>query len=374
MTFTPFALETWQSDFEQSVRFNLADSGVHPVSLHELVDDPDAVRRLLDVHLHYPFVNGTVALREKIAALYGATAVDEVLVTVGAAEANMAVVQSLVEPGDRVVVMEPGYRQVWGAVRNLGAEPVSFQLDASRGWRPDLDAFDALVTPGTKLVALTNPNNPTGTILTPAEMDRIVAAVARVGAWLLVDEVYRGTELWTDAETPSFRGRYDRVVVTNSLSKAYGLPGLRVGWIVAPRDLIQAAWRRHEYSTISTGMLSMHLAEIALTPGRREAILRRNRVFTRAGYAQIEAFIARHGNLFSIVRPEATALAFVRYSPSVDSIAMVTAIKDRGDVLVGAGDHFGVPQHLRITHGLKAEVVAEALERIARVVGEMAEE
>lgn len=367
MPFTPFALETWQSDFEQTVKFNLADSGVHPLSLKDLVEDDEAVRRLLDVHLHYPFVNGFVSLREKIAALYPGASIDEVLVTVGAAEANMSVVQSLVEPGDRVIVMEPGYRQVWGTLRNLGAEPVSFHLDPNQGWRPDLDAFDEMVTPGTRLIALTNPNNPTGTILTEGERDRIIAAAARVGAWLLVDEVYRGTELWTDEETPSFWGRYDRVVVTNSLSKAYGLPGLRLGWVLAPRTLIAEAWRRHEYATISTGMLSMVLADIALTPGRREAILKRNRFYTRSGIKLVQNWVSAHQNMLHLVQPEATALAFVRYAMPVDSIEMARLIKDRADVLVAAGDHFGVPNHLRITHGLKAEVVEEALERIASV-------
>jgi aspartate/methionine/tyrosine aminotransferase len=367
MSFTPFALETWQSDFEQTVKFNLADSGVHPLSLKELVDDDAAVQRLLDVHLHYPFVNGTVPLREKIAALYDRASIDEVLVTVGAAEANMAVVQSLVAPGDRVIVIEPGYRQVWGAMRNLGAEPVSFHLDPNNGWRPDLDAFDAMVTPGTRLIALTNPNNPTGTILTQTERERIIAAAARVGAWLLVDEVYRGTELWTDEETPSFWGGYDRLVVTNSLSKAYGLPGLRLGWILGPRTLIAEAWRRHEYATISTGMLSMVLGEIALTPGRREAILKRNRAYTRSGFKLIQNWVKQNQNLLHLVQPESTALAFVRYSLPVESLEMARLIKDRADVLVGAGDHFGVPNHLRITHGLKAEVVEEALERITAV-------
>lgn len=126
------------------------------------------------------------------------------------------------------------------------------------------------MTPCTRLVAVTNPNNPVGTILTEAEMDAVVAAADRVGAWLLADEVYRGTERLTDVVTPSFWGRYDRLVCVGSLSKAFGLPGLRLGWIVAPPGTVEEACRRHEYATISTGLLSMHLAEIALRPEARD--------------------------------------------------------------------------------------------------------
>jgi len=364
MTFTTFDLEQWQSLYESTVKFNLADSGVQPVTLGELVSTPEAVSQLLRTPLHYPAVNGTARLRELIAALYQGAGPESVLVTVGAAEANGITVAALTEPGDHVILMEPGYRQVSGIGLNAGCEVEAFHLRRENGWRPDLDELDRLVRPSTRLIAVTNPNNPVGTILTSGEMDRIVAAAERSGAWLVADEVYRGTERMSDQETGSFYGRYERVVSTGSMSKAYGLSGLRTGWLVAPPEVIEAAWRRHEYATISTGMLSMTLAEVALTEPLRTQLLARNRGLIRSGYARIEKWIAASGSLLSIVPPAATALAFVRYALDLPSLEVAHALRERASVLVGAGAHFGVENHLRITHGLAPAYLDQALERI----------
>lgn len=371
MPFAPFELEEWQSRYEDTVTHNLADSGCHPVVLSELLgDDPAAVQRLLATDLHYPPVGGTEELRALTAGWHGA-APGNALVTVGAAEANAITVAALVGPGDHVVVMEPGYRQVRGCALNAGADVDAFPLDPANGWRPDLAALDRVVRPGTKLIAVTNPNNPVGTILTEAEMDAVVAAADRVGAWILADEVYRGTEMRTDTVTPSFWGRYDRTVCVGSLSKAFGLPGLRVGWLVAPPELVETAWRRHEYATISTGKLSMHLAETALRPGTRDRLLTRNRGLIRDGYARLRKWIDDSDGLLSIVPPDATALGFVRYHLPRTSLEVAQALRERGDVLVGAGSHFGVEHHLRITHGLEAGYLLSALASITGVLAEL---
>ncbi|MFI6680877.1 aminotransferase class I/II-fold pyridoxal phosphate-dependent enzyme [Kribbella sp. NPDC050470] len=366
MTFTPFALEEWQSRYEHSVDYNLADSGCHPVALGELLgDDPAAVRQMLETELHYPPVGGTDALRALIADWHGAAS-DNVLVTVGAAEANAITVSSLVEAGDHVVVMEPGYRQVRGLALNAGAEVDAFPLDPDNGWRPDLAALDSVVRRDTKLIAITNPNNPVGTILTPDELDAVVAAAARVGAWVLADEVYRGTERLTDEITPSLWSRYDKLVCVGSLSKAFGLPGLRLGWLVAPPALVEAAWRRHEYATIATSMLSMHLAEIALESKGR--LLTRNRGLIRDGYTRLAKWVAESNGLLSVVPPEATALAFVRYHLPLTSAEVADTLRTQAGVLVGAGHHFGVEHHLRITHGLQPDYLNAALTNITKVL------
>lgn len=371
-SFAPFELEEWQSRYEQTVTHNLADSGCHPVALSELLgEEPGSTQRLLALDLHYPPVGGTDELRGLIAAWQGAQAA-EVLVTVGAAEANAITVASLVGPGDHVIVMEPGYRQVRGCAVNAGAAVEAFPLDPGHGWRPDLDALDRLIRPDTKLIAVTNPNNPVGTVLTESEMDAIIAAADRVGAWILADEVYRGTERLTDQVTPSFWGRYDRTVCVGSLSKAFGLPGLRVGWLVAPPAVVEAAWRRHEYATIATSKLSMHLAETALTPAVRDRLLTRNRTLIRQGYARLHAWIEDSEGLLSITPPAATALAFVRYHLDRPSLEVGHALRDRGNVLVGVGAHFGVEHHLRITHGLQPVYLEAALRNVSRVLTELA--
>ena len=387
MPFVPFELEAWQSAYEQDVEFNLADSGVHPVRVGELVSEPAAVRDLLDTALHYPHVNGTPLLRSLIAGLYERAHLGNVLVTVGASEATAVSLQTLLSPGDRVVVLEPGYRQAWGIAQNLGCEVRSFTLRRDRGWHPDLEALDAALRPEAsgsagpwspsggarpvRVIAVTNPNNPTGAILTEGEMELVAAAAASAGAWLLADEVYRGTERLSDVETPSFWGRYERTIVVGSLSKAYGLPGLRTGWLLGPAPMVERIWRRHEYATISTGMLSNTLAEVALAEPARSRLIDRTRSYIRAGYELIERWVAANPDLVSIIPPQATALALVRYTIDLPSVDVADAIRTQASVLVAPGSCFGVEGHLRIALGLEPAFVNEALGRIARVLREL---
>src|SRR5262249_30668971 len=179
-----------------------------------------------------PEVNGTKLLRERIASLYPNATADNVLVTVGASQANSLVCTTLLESGDEVIVVSPGYRQVWGLARNAGCTVHELPLDPENDWRADLDRLESMVSPKTRLVSVVNPHNPTGSILSRAEMRRIISLCERVGAWLHADEVYRGTE-FSGEETPSFWGGYDRLICVNSFSKAYGLAGLRIGWALA---------------------------------------------------------------------------------------------------------------------------------------------
>ncbi len=368
--FVPFALEEWQSRYEYEVRYNLADSGVHPATLDDLVQGADAVAALLARDLHYPPVGGTDRLRDLIAALQPGVERDHVLVTVGAAEANSISAQALVRPGDHVIVMEPGYRQLWGTCHNLGAEVDVFRLRPELGWRPDLDELRDQLRPDTRLVTLANPNNPVGTILRPDEMAAIVEACRSVGAWLLVDEVYRGSERLTEDETPSVWGSYDRLVVTGSLSKSYGLSGLRIGWLIAPPEIREAAWRRHEYVTISTSNLAMYLAELALAEPLRSRLVARTRGFIREGWAIMDDWLRSTDGLCSANAPDATALAFVRYRPALDAVTVAHRIREAG-VLVAPGTAFGVDGHLRITHGLERSMLADALDIIGTAIGSL---
>ena len=366
--FQPFLLEEWQSRYEQTVRYNLADSGVQPLTIRELLSAAQ-VEELLDLPIHYPEVNGTLALRRRIAARYAGAMPDQVLVTVGAAEANQIICQTLLRAGDEVLVMEPGYRQVWGLAQNLGCDVRTFALRPEQGWRPDLDALERQITPQTKLIALVNPNNPTGAILTDAELARVAELADRSGAWLLADEVYIGSERLGEAETPSLWGRAARTIVVGSMSKAYGLSGLRLGWaLVSDADLVEQLWRRHEYATIAAAAPSMFLAAAALEPETRARLIARQRGLIRSGWALLERWAAEHADLVSVVPPAATALAFVRYHADLPSVEVAERIRQQGDVLVAPGACFGFEGYLRLTHGLEPGYVAAALERVAGVL------
>lgn len=369
--FTPFELERYQSLYEHTVAYNLADSSVKCVGTREWLSEGER-EELLATGLFYPEVNGTRRLRERVAALYPGAGADDVLVTVGASQANSLVCATLLRPGDEVVVMTPGYRQVWGLAHNAGCVVRELPLRPEAGWRLDLAALDELVTERTRLVAIVNPNNPTGTILTRAEMERVVAACARAGAWLHADEVYRGTERHQDEETPTFWGMYDRLICTNSLSKAYGLAGLRIGWAVARADTIAELWRRHEYAVIAAAAPSMTLAEIALRPAKRGQLLARQKQISRAGWRVFESWLERQGGRVSAQPSQATSIVFARYAPPVASYDLAERIRQQTSVLVAPGSALGAEGHLRITLGYEPEKVRAALDRIGGVIAELA--
>ena len=370
MTFTPFDLEYTQSKWEQIVDFNLTESGVHPISLEDLLDgDTDKLKALLRAELNYPHVNGNPELRENIARLYDrADGEKNVLVTVGAAEANHIILQTLLEPGNELATLTPTYKQVWGLARNSGHVVRPFHLRPDKGWALDLEDMQAQINDKTKIIAVVNPNNPTGYIMTEAEMDAVVAAAERVGAWILADEVYRGAERLQEDETPSFYGRYDKVLSLGSLSKAYGLPGLRVGWIVGPPDTVEAIWRRHEYTTITATMLSNHLAAHALSPQVRPRLIKRTRDYIRNGYPILEGWMEEQEGLFSYTAPMASAVTFVQYHLDINSTELMEILCREASVFVGAGDSFGMDRHLRIAFGQEKAVLEEAFTRIRRTI------
>jgi len=370
MPFQTFELEYFQSQLERTVEINLADSSVKCANVSDLLAGEDP-RPLLELPLYYPEVNGTGVLRERIAALYPNTSAANVLVTVGAAQANWMVCNTLLEPGDEVIVVSPGYRQVWGLAKNAGCRVKETQLRRENNWRLDLSELESLAGPKTKLISIVNPNNPTGSILSREEMARTVSICRQTGAWLHADEVYRGTELAGD-ETPSFWGMYERVICVNSLSKAYGLAGLRIGWAIASPEMIEELWRRHEYAVIAASGPSMKLAEIALQPAKRKMLLDRQRRLSREGHAVLENWVQAQDGRFSVSPAVATSIAFVGYNFDMPSAELAGHIRKKASVLVAPGAYLGTENHLRITVGYEPEKVRKALDRIGAIAEELA--
>ena len=370
--FQPFEMERMMSKFEQAVDYNLSESGVHPVTLGELLsDDPGEVERLLKTELNYPYANGVPELRENIAALYEGAAAENILVTIGAAEANFISVLTLCAPGDEIVIMLPNYMQIWGIAKNHGLSVKEFHLQENNGWAPDLDDLKHVVSTRTRMIAVCNPNNPTGRLLTSEEMAEIVAVAQQVGAWILADEVYRGSERLSDEEAPSFYGLYERVLAVGGLSKAYGLPGLRTGWVAGPPETIDDIWARHEYTTIAATMLSNRLAAIALSPEVRPRIIARARKLIRDGYPVLQEWMDGHGETFSLTPPHAAAIAFIKYHMKINSTEFTERLRREKSVLIVPGDHFGIDRHLRVSFGLPHDYLVPALDRIHELVMEL---
>ena len=371
MNLEQFEMERFQSTWENLVRFNLAESGVHPVPLADLISDPTDRDEFLALRLGYSQANGTPDLRRAIAALYPGATEQNVLATTGTAEANFLASWVLTEPGDEVIVMVPNYQQIWGLVKSFGGEAKRLDLVEELNWAPDLDDLDHMVSTRTKLICVCNPNNPTGAVLTDEEMNRIVATARRVGAWVLADEVYRGAELDRQM-TPSFWGKYEnkyeKLIVTCGLSKAYGLPGLRIGWILSSPEFVERAWAYHDYTTIGPTPMSDLLARIALRPEKRASLLERTRSILNANFPIIREWIDSHGGTFSLIEPRAGAIAYLRYDLDIDSGELVERLRQEKSVLICSGEHFLMENYLRIGFGEKPDYLRSGLELISSFV------
>ncbi len=357
-----FELERIQSLFENTVDFNLTESGFHPYTLKEFLTK-DQEKELFNLVLGYGQTNGSIPLRKHISALYSEQDENNVLVTNGSSEANFVACHTLLEKGDEVIMMIPNYMQIWGIAKEMGCEVKAFHLREENNWAPDLEELEKLISPKTKMIAICNPNNPTGYILSENEMDEIVKIAKKSDAWIYSDEVYRGAEL-NGEPNPSFIDIYDKVMVTGGLSKAYALPGLRLGWLAGPQDTIADTWAYHDYTSITAGIMSHYLGEIALQPEKREKILSRNRNMLNENLNAVTKWLDQYGDLFEYVPPQGGGMLFIKYHLDINSTELSNWLRNEKSVFLVAGDCFGMDHHIRIGIGERKDYILEGLERV----------
>ena len=371
MRIETFKMERMQSTYENLVECNLSESGVEPMRPEDLLEGDAERLAFLQQKLGYCQSNGSEELRDQIALFYPGAKRDNVLVTNGGSEANYASFWSLLERGDRAAVMLPNYLQTWGLSRAYAGKADPFRMierpdgRGGRRWGLDIAGLKRAVTKRTKVILVTNPNNPTGGVLDEEEMDAVVAVARASRAWLVVDEIYRGAEL-SGPTTPTFWGRYERTLITSGLSKAFGLPGLRIGWVVGPPAQIAKLWGYHDYTTIAPGMLSDRLARRAMTPSVREEIFARTRGYVRRYWPIVDGFVKERSDWLSVIAPVAGAIALIRYDLPIASIPLVERLRTEKSTLVVAGDQTGIPKHIRIGFGYGADpsVLHDGLGRI----------
>ncbi len=373
-----FQMERTQCLYENEVEYNLSESGVQPLTPRELLEGHELdTGGFLDLALKYPESNGSEQLRERIALFYPGAKLANVLVTNGGSEANYTTLWNLLDKGGRAAVMIPNYLQSWGLARAYAERADAYRLverreGGRRRWALDVESLDAVVSRRTRVIVVTNPNNPTGGVLTEAEMEAIIRAARRVGAWIVSDEVYRGAETMSDGTSPSFWGRYGKVIVTAGLSKAFGMPGLRTGWIVGPAPKVRELWSYQDYTTLTPTMLSDRLARLAMEPDRRERILARTRAIIRRNLPQVEAWIRGHGDLFDYIPPLAGAIALVRYRLPIGSVALFDRLRREKSVLITPGAHFGIGKYIRIGFGYDLGRTLAGLGRVDELLAELA--
>ena len=367
MRIAPFGVEQWMNEYETRCTYNLAETCVESIDIATLLDlagtTPDELQsELLPMRLTYGDIEGSNRLRDAIAALYEGQTRHNVTVAHGAIGANHLVHMTLVEPGDRVVSVLPTYQQHYSIPESIGADVRILALREDNRWLPDLDELRDHVAGGARLVAINNPNNPTGSLMDQALLEQVADICDRAGAWLLCDEVYRGIDQSDPGTTASVADIYPRGISTGSMSKAFSLAGLRLGWAVGPTDLMQALSVHRDYNTISVGMVDDLLARNALE--HADAILERSRALTRANLRTLADWVETQPRI-SWVKPASGTTALLKYDLPLTSREFCVALVEQTGVMLTPGSVMGMEGYLRIGYANNPEVLAAGLPLLA---------
>lgn len=364
MKIAPFAVEQWMNAYETKCRYNLAETCVESLTIAELLEmagqRATILEELLPLKMTYGAIEGSDRLRTAITGLYTSLSTANVLVTHGAIGANALVYQALVAAGDRIVTIVPTYQQHYSIPESLGADVQRLHLHAENGYLPDLEELRRLVTPGTKLIAFSNPNNPTGSLMDRALLEEVVRIAASVDAYVLSDEVYRGTTQEHDTLTPSIADLYPRGISTGSMSKAFSLAGFRLGWICGPSEVLRAAEIHRDYNTISVGILDDMFSSIALE--NRDKILARSCNLVRTNLATLDRWIQSEGG-FSYVKPRAGTVTLLRYAVDMPSYEFCIRLLGETGVLFTPASAFELEGCVRIGYANGSAILEEGLRR-----------
>jgi aspartate/methionine/tyrosine aminotransferase len=372
MKLPPFLLERWMTRHETHVQYDIAESGILPLTTNDLLDfEPPAERaatleRLLATPLGYSEARGTEELRTMLAATYTRGDADHILVTTGAIEANYLLYNVLLEAGDHVIAPYPAYQQLYEVPRSIGCDVSLWHVGPETGYRYDIAALERLVTPRTKLIVVNTPHNPTGAMLSPADADRVYALAKSVGAMVIGDEAYR----WLDVPNgePFAGAAFDRGplgISVGTLSKPFGLPGLRIGWIAASKELVEKCWGLRDYISLSPGKLNDAIARLGLK--HRDRIIARNTRIITENLRTASAWVAARPYL-TWTPPRGGLLALIKYDRKIPSLELADRLATEQSVMLAPGSAFGYEHHLRIGVGQRPDIFAEGLRRAALVL------
>jgi aspartate/methionine/tyrosine aminotransferase len=352
---------------ELSARYDIAESGILPLSTNDLLafEEPEErqaiLKGLLESPLGYSEASGSLELRTTLANTYSDCTPENILVTTGAIEANFLLFNVLLDPGDHVVAVNPAYQQLNSVPRAVGAEVVLWRI-GPESYRYDLDELERLMTPRTRLIVVNTPHNPTGALLSEEELGRIYALAESVGAWVLCDEAYRWLEVpGGDRFAPPAFEYGPSAISVGTISKPFGLPGLRIGWMAAPPEIVTECWSMRDYVSLSPGKLSDALAILAFK--HRDRIVERNRKIIGQNLEATNRFVEERSEFLSWTPPRGGLLALLRYELDVSSLELANRLSEECGVMLAPGSAFGFEHHLRIGIGQDPPVFAEGLRR-----------
>lgn len=368
MRYETFTLERWMTRWELDVDYDIAESGILPMSLADLYEliapatHERLERALHEMPLGYSEARGTIGLRTALADTYARAAPEDILVTTGAIEANFLLFNTLLEPGDHAVVVSPAYQQLQSVPRALGAEVDLWSVVQKDGFAYDLNELESLVRNTTKLIVINTPHNPTGAMLNAGQLQEVVRIADRVGAWVLSDEAYRWLEHpGGEPLPPPLHDTYERAISVGTLSKPFGLPGLRVGWFAANAEIAANAWSVRDHVSLSPAKMSDAIAKVVIE--ERDRILPRNAAIIRKNLEAAQAWFVDNGDLARWTPPRAGLLAMMRYNLDVPSLELADHLAKDARVMLAPGSTFGIEHHLRIGIGQRPDLFEAGLQR-----------
>ncbi len=362
MKLQPFELEEWFRRYYFSTDLVLCSSGVKEYSVGELLSLTGGREELEHIVLRDSPSLGAAELRQVLAHELGGLDPDELMITHGSSEAIFLIAHALLAPGDEVVALTPCYQSLYSVPEALGCTMVPWRLRFSERYIPNLDELRRLITPRTRLVIVNFPNNPTGASLTLAMLSALLETVMEAGAYLLWDGAF--TELvYETAALPDPRFRYARTISLGTLSKSYGLPGLRVGWCAAPREVLNRCIRLRDYVTLNLSPLIEFLACRAIQNRQQFLVPRLHQA--RYNLTYLTAWVEQHADECEWVRPKGGVSAFLRLRRLEDTQNFCQTLATQHGVFVLPGACFGSPQDIRIGFGGDAADLQRGLGRLS---------
>lgn len=366
MDITPFAVEIWMNEWETKCEMNLAETCVQSLTIEELLSisgqNANDLSSLLELKMTYGDIRGSERLLSAISALYEKQLPGNIIVAHGTIGANMLVHKALVSRGDRVVAIVPTYQQHYSIPASIGADVHHLQLKWENNFLPDLDELRQLVTPGAKLIAMNNPNNPTGALIDEDMLAEIAEIAREAGAYILCDEVYRGINQEGAGTTASIADIYEKGVSTASMSKAFSLAGLRLGWVAGPDEVIEAVSIHRDYDTIAVGRIDDHFATMALE--NRDRILERSKTITRGNLALVEAWVESEPKL-SWIKPKSGTTTLIKYDLPMTSRELCVGLLQETGVMFTPGEAFGMEGYFRVGFANKPADIQDGLRRVS---------
>jgi aspartate/methionine/tyrosine aminotransferase len=368
MRIAPFKLERYFAQYEFKVKHLLCASDCESFSIEELLAfEPDAEEKLKNLWLGYTESAGQPELREAISQLYQHTPPENILVHSGAEEAIFNFMNVLLEPGDHVIVHFPGYQSLSAVAEAIGGEVTRWTAQEDQGWELDLDFLRQSIKPNTKLIVINCPHNPTGYLMSETKLREIVAIAAERGIWLFSDEVYRFLEYNPADRLPAACDLYDKAVSLGVMSKTFGLPGLRIGWIATRNQAVYESMASFkDYTTICNSAPSEFLATLALR--HRDRIVERNREIVLDNLGLLDKFFSRHADKFHWQKPQASAIAFPHLTTgqNIDEFAH-NLVNEKGVLLLPATYYDSASNNFRLGFGRKN--FAEGLQKLDEFLG-----